>query len=314
MSLWWVGPPAEDCSLEEPVTAPTDADKVPRLIRSVVQQHFVSVACGGAHAMALTRDGRLFGWGWNAHGQCGVGSDLRPVPTPRAIGRLSGRKVAAVSCGAAHTVAIAREGFDAEGASCAVYAWGAHASGQCGLERLNPKKVWDHTAPGLMDELNGVAGPLTDALNQLGVATSDGLVLAQPLACGVAHSAMISAKGVLWTWGANEHGQCGQQRLGERVPPGPLHALSHESMRAVACGGAHSIALSRRGAVYAFGLNATGQLGDGSHHERPNPTPSPVRLPAALVVASIACGEEFSCCLGSNGELFSWGFGGCGEA
>ena len=49
-----------------------------------------------ADAMALTHDGRLFGWGSNAFGQCGIGDDdIRPVPAPRYIGRLSGKPVAA---------------------------------------------------------------------------------------------------------------------------------------------------------------------------------------------------------------------------
>ena len=34
----------------------------------------------------------------------------------------------------------------------------------------------------------------------------------QPLACGAGHSAVLAADGALWTWGANQLGQCGQQR------------------------------------------------------------------------------------------------------
>ena len=52
----------------------------------------------------------------------------------------------------------------------------------------------------------------------------------QPIACGAAHSAVLAADGALWTWGANQLGQCGQQRTdGEGSSgrkPSAVHALA----------------------------------------------------------------------------------------
>ena len=76
MSLWWIGPPAESLRLDDPSVV-TEDQRVPRIIRAVVGSTFIEVACGGAHAMALTNDGRLFAWDWDDHGQCGLGHDLR---------------------------------------------------------------------------------------------------------------------------------------------------------------------------------------------------------------------------------------------
>ena len=46
-----------------------------------------------------------------------------------------------------------------------------------------------------------------------------------------------------------------------------LAGLAPEGCLQVACGAAHTLVLTKDGAVFAFGLNATGQLGD------PNPNP-----------------------------------------
>ena len=38
----------------------------------VAAEHFVAIAAGGAHSMALTVHGECFGWGRNEHGETGV--------------------------------------------------------------------------------------------------------------------------------------------------------------------------------------------------------------------------------------------------
>ena len=314
MSLWWIGPPAEELSLEEP-NAPTDAQRIPRLVRDVASCNFVAVACGGAHVMALTSDGRLFGWGWNAYGQCGLGS-VAPIAAPRALGKFVGKTVAAVACGVAHTVALAQE---YPGANCSVYAWGAHSAGQLGIEvpsgdelDYDPGAMVDHTSPSLVKSLSNVAGQLAEG-GILGMSSLDGLRVSQPISCGLAHSTMISKSGALYSWGCNRHGQCGQMRLSGTIAPSPVHLLAHEAMQEVACGAGHTLALTQKGCVYSFGMNSVGQIGDGSYHHRPCSTPQPVRLPSNIIISSIACGEEFSTCVSKRGEVFTWGFGGNGQ-
>jgi len=148
--------------------------------------------------------------------------------------------------------------------------------------------------------------------------------LSQPLAAGAAHTAIVTAGGALVTMGLNQHGQCGQQRTSEvaaaglpsgAVPPGRVHALAHEEVQGVACGGAHTLALTSHGTVYAFGLNACGQLGCGTISPPTQPCPSPhaLRLPAQMRVAWVAAGEEFSACVTQQGEVLTWGFGGAGQ-
>lgn len=87
---------------------------------------FTHVACGDAHNVALTDDGRTFTWGSGALGQLGIGprtSDrLRPVPVQGLQSPVG--PVSRVAGGANHTVALTTAG--------AVYSWGHSEYGQHG--------------------------------------------------------------------------------------------------------------------------------------------------------------------------------------
>ena len=88
-----------------------------------------------------------------------------------------------------------------------------------------------------------------------------------------------------------------------------LAGLAPEGCLQVACGAAHPLVLTRDGAVLGFGLNATGQLGTGGASPLPCPSPVVVQLPPsrAMVITQLACGEEFSCALTSDGKLLTGG-------
>lgn len=45
---------------------------VPTLIQAPEDVHFVSIACGSRHSIAITQHGQLWTWGWNKYGQCAL--------------------------------------------------------------------------------------------------------------------------------------------------------------------------------------------------------------------------------------------------
>lgn len=71
-----------------------------RLSSTVIQ-----VACGGSHSGVVTDSGRVFTWGLNKQGQCGLGSKQpESVTEPRPLDpeTMSGVKVTSLVCGRNH--------------------------------------------------------------------------------------------------------------------------------------------------------------------------------------------------------------------
>ncbi len=72
---------------------------------------------------------------------------------------------------------------------------------------------------------------------------------------------------------------------------------------AVAAGTSHTAALKNDGTVWAWGLNESGQLGDGTV----TPRPLPVQVQGLSDVTAIAAGSYFTLALKSDGTVWGWG-------
>ncbi|KAI4320360.1 hypothetical protein MLD38_033853 [Melastoma candidum] len=92
------------------------------------------------------------------------------------------------------------------------------------------------------------------------------LVKITQVSCGENHSAAISDKGEVYTWGLGALGQLGHSSLqsgDKELLPRRVVALDGKFMRDVACGGVHTCAVTQDGALYAWGSSNIGQLGLG---------------------------------------------------
>jgi alpha-tubulin suppressor-like RCC1 family protein len=47
--------------------------QTPQLIEGLKSDFIVEIACGETHSVALTREGKVFGWGMSMYGQLGLG-------------------------------------------------------------------------------------------------------------------------------------------------------------------------------------------------------------------------------------------------
>lgn len=93
----------------------------------------LQVAAGACHSLAVTAEtGRLYCWGWSAHGQCGTGS-TNDVLQPTLCSALDGVPLAAAAAGMAHTVVLSKDG--------AVYTSGWNSNGQLGLGARQGSRV-----------------------------------------------------------------------------------------------------------------------------------------------------------------------------
>jgi alpha-tubulin suppressor-like RCC1 family protein len=96
-----------------------------------------SGVCGDVHTLVLSENGEVFSFGGGSFGQLGLGpiskmpldSDNYPyMPVPTRIEALQDIFILSISCGDSHSMAVDKEGR--------LYAWGAAACGQLGLDNL----------------------------------------------------------------------------------------------------------------------------------------------------------------------------------
>jgi alpha-tubulin suppressor-like RCC1 family protein len=82
--------------------------------------------------------------------------------------------------------------------------------------------------------------------------------------------------GALYCWGLNDHGQLGDGTPATRRTPTPVSGnLSFVEVTAgveFIAGGSHTCGRVASGAVYCWGMNAYGQLGDGTTADKWIPT------------------------------------------
>jgi alpha-tubulin suppressor-like RCC1 family protein len=82
-------------------------------------------------------------------------------------------------------------------------------------------------------------------------------------------------------------------------------------VRAIAARGNRSLALTSDGGVWAWGNNASGQLGDGSIG--PDAVPVPTLISGLPSMSAIAAGSNYSLALAADGTVWAWGRNSDGE-
>jgi alpha-tubulin suppressor-like RCC1 family protein len=223
-----------------------------------------------------------YSWGSNDWGELGVDSSGEGTPTPvdqpALVDVATGTRFKSVAAGGAHTLGLTSDGQ--------VEAWGANREGQLGDGTTGESDV-----PVAVDAPDGVAFAA--------------------VAAGSSHSLALSTDGQVYAWGSGLLGQLGDGSNADSLTPAPIHAPAGLTFTAVAAGGDHSLALTSTGAVYAWGANFDGQLGNGTTTSSNVPIPS--TAPAGVTFTAIAAGTGYSLALTSSGEVYAWGFNGSGQ-
>ena len=199
-------------------------------------------------------------------------------------------RIVKVSNGSYHSFGLTSDGR--------IYAWGRNTSGELGigttLARSNvPIAVKTTGTP------------------------MDGKVVKQVEGGGRyegSHSIALASDGTVYTWGLNQYGQLGNNTTTNSRSPIAVQAagtpLAGKTIVQVAAGADHSLALDSDGALYAWGSNAYGQLGNGTTTN--SSVPVAVKIAgtplAGKTIVQIAAGANHNMVLTSGGTVYAWGW------
>jgi alpha-tubulin suppressor-like RCC1 family protein len=197
-----------------------------------------------------------------------------------------------------------REGWGSAGIASADFVVGESAGSVAGgidfsLALTSSGEVW---AWGAGDRGQLGNGDIIDSSFPVAVSALTGIV---SIAAGDAHALALDSTGTLWAWGAGDVGQLGNGNSGGNADSAvPVQVSMPTNVVAIAAGANHSLAIDDAGDVFAWGSNATGQLGDGSQAN--NATPA---LVAGFTtdVKGIAAGDGHSIALLANRRIWAWG-------
>ncbi|KAI0548156.1 regulator of chromosome condensation 1/beta-lactamase-inhibitor protein II [Xylaria curta] len=289
---------------------PTDV-KRPRINHNLSAEAVgvVDIACGGMHAVALTKDNRVLTWGVNDDKALGrdttwsggvVDADadsdddddedkinpLESTPTQIDNGELEETDIICkVVASDSASFVLTTDGF--------VFGWGTFrgADGIIGFA----KDIRVQPTPMLI-------APLQDITN---------------IACGSNHVIAIDIHGKVWTWGSGGQFQLGRKPITRHGgPTATLHPQpcgmfgKRHYATDIAAGSYHSFYTDNQGRVWSWGLNNYSQTG---HHDDTGKDDAMVLQPKLVEslkdanVEQIAGGEHHSVARTKDGRLLTWG-------
>lgn len=117
----------------------------------------------------------------------------------------------------------------------------------------------------------------------------------------------VTNTGGVKCWGSNNYGQLGDGTTTSRTTATSVVGLD-APIKTVATGGSHTCAITQSGDVRCWGLDTSGQLGDGG---TTNQT-VPVTVPNLTGVTALAVGGAHTCAL-TSGTVECWGSGSSGQ-
>jgi alpha-tubulin suppressor-like RCC1 family protein len=283
---------------------------------------------------ALDSAGHAYCWGYNADNELGDGGSA-PSSVPVAVdtsGVLAGKTLTQISAGAEDACVL-----DSTGAA---YCWG-HAGA------LGDSTGAASSVPVAVDTSGALAGKIltqisaafldTCALDSTGAAYCWGLnelgelgdgrtggesdvpvpvdtngalagkTLTQITAGG--GTCALDSTGAAYCWGVNQSGELGDDSTTDSDVPVPVDtngALAGKTLTQITAGGC---AVDAAGAAYCWGMNDSGQLGDGSTGASSS-VPVAVDTNGALAgktLTQITAGGEDVCAVDAAGAAYCWG-------
>jgi alpha-tubulin suppressor-like RCC1 family protein len=288
----------------------------------------IAVAAGSGHGGAIDDQGRAWVWGGNSFGQLGTGN-LNPLGTVTQNG--FGSRYQAVALGSDHSLwlrtdgRIEAAGYNGNGAlgqpdsvylsqsllvvpGTATYtAIAAGNSFSLAVRSDGTVWIWGHNSRGQYG-----TPPANDAVHRHTPVQVSGLPGGiRAVATGMAHSLALDSAGQVWAWGESTNGKLGIGSTTGNWAPATRVSMPGTFV-AIACGAEFSLALRDDGVLFAWGIDETGQLGQGRSLGMSN---LPLVVPGLPPIRDMdgGWGLGHALAVGQDGSLWAWGRNNAGQ-
>uniref|UniRef100_A0A6P7FTJ3 HECT-type E3 ubiquitin transferase n=1 Tax=Diabrotica virgifera virgifera TaxID=50390 RepID=A0A6P7FTJ3_DIAVI len=225
--------------------------------------------------------GTIYGWGHNHRGQLG-GVDGCKVKTPTACEALSTLRPIQLVGGEQTLFAVTADGK--------VYATGYGAGGRLGIGGTDSVLV-----PTLLESIQHVY------IKKIAVNS------------GGKHCLALSADNDVYSWGEGDDGKLGHGNRFSCETPKLIEALQGYEIIDIACGGAHSAAITSSGHLYTWGKGRYGRLGHGDSEDQLKPKLIEALLGYKVIDVACGSGDAQTLCITDDDNVWSWGDGDYGK-
>ncbi|VEN73241.1 hypothetical protein EPICR_140002 [Candidatus Desulfarcum epimagneticum] len=252
---------------------------------NVFEQNAIKAAAGELHGAALTEDGLVYSWGYNHHGELGIGDNKQGYYYPQKVDIDKATDITACQ----HNIFIIKE-------DGTLWGTGYNLNGELGQGDTRHRNTFIQV-PGL-ERIVAIAG-------------------------GGHHIMALDAHGRVWAWGDNHRSQLGNNTTTDQKSPvrvvSPAGSVGDflEDIVAISAGNWHSMAVKEDGTVWCWGENNNGRLGYAVSGDVNQKRPGQVRYgdesAFLLGIRRAFAGYHTSFALDEDGTLWSWGAGNNGE-
>jgi alpha-tubulin suppressor-like RCC1 family protein len=286
---------------------------------------FCKISAGSSNSYGIDKNGRLWAWGSNSHGELGRNNTLQANTPVSVLGAT--KTFCDISANNffsfRYAIGITNNG--------GVWGWGSHAGGNFfGLPLTNtPLSVLglnktfcdistgrDHST--VIDKngriwnwginISGQLGDNTSTDRGTPISVLGAVKTFCQISTGQGYTLAIDKNGRVWAWGVNTNGGLGNNST--TLTRTPVSILGAVKTFCQINAYTHSLAIDKNGRAWAWGINTNGRLGDNSLTSRRTPVSV---LGAVKTFCQISAGFAHSMAIDKNGIVWGWGSNGNGR-